>query len=205
MPGPVQATAIAKRDEGEGNVRRTLGRAICAALLGGTMLAVAAPAANATDNWDRPSQDFGSRSVGTTSDPQTFALVATCDAPTGGPGSLCAFPPGTGVHSYGAITATGPGFAIVPSTDICNARGGVLITSTWPSTDVCTLQVTFKPTSGGTKTGSLSTTTGPSGPLTVTLKGVGVGNGTGTTTAKKCKKKKKSRSAVAAKKCKKKK
>ncbi len=187
-------------------MRRSLSRAFCAVLLGGTMLAVAAPAASATDTWDRPSQDFGSRSVGTTSDPLQFALVAQCDAFTGGlPPNACISPP-NGVHSYGAITTTGP-FAIDPATDVCNARGGVLLTpfNTAP-VDVCTLQVSFKPTSAGTKTGSLSTTTSPSGaPLKVALKGIGVGNGTGTTTAKKkCKKKK--RSAVAAKKkCKKKK
>ncbi len=184
-------------------MRRSLSRAICAVLLGGTMLAVAAPAANAADAWDRPSQDFGSRSVGTTSDPQTFALVATCSADTGFPAFFCTNPPG-GIHSYGPITTAGVGFAIVPDTDGCNARGGVLVTSMFASSqDVCTLQVTFKPTSGGTKTGSLSTTTSPSGaPLKVALKGIGVGTGTTTTAKKKCKKKK--RSAVAAKKCKKK-
>ena len=168
------------------------------------MLAVAAPAANAADNWDRASQDFGSRSVGTTSDPQNFALVATCSADSGFPAFLCTTPPG-GIHNYGAITTTGPGFAIVPNTDICNnTRSGVLVTPQFASSqDVCTVQVTFKPTSGGVKTGSLSTTTSPSGaPLKVALKGIGVGTGS-TTTAKKCKKKK--RSASAAKKCKKRK
>lgn len=169
------------------------------------MLAVAAPAANATDNWDRGSQDFGSRNVGTTSDPQTFALVATCSIGFGVPF------PGTDpcnpspIHDFGAITTTGQGFAILPATDACNARNGKLVTPTFfpPTVDVCTLQVTFKPTSGGVKTGSLSTTTSPSGtPLKVALKGIGVGTGN-TTTAKKCKKKK--RSASAAKKCKKRK
>jgi hypothetical protein len=98
---------------------------------------------------------------------------------------------------------TGP-FVIDPATDVCNARGGVLLTpAASQPVDVCTLQVAFKPTSGGVKTGSLSTTTSPSGtPLKVALKGIGVGTGN-TTTAKKCKKKK--RSAVAAKKCKKRK
>ncbi len=179
---------------------------MCAALLGGTMLAAAAPAANAADFWDKASADFGSRSVGTKSDPQTFTLVATCDAPTGVPPSPCAFP-GAGVHNYGAITTTGPGFAIVPSTDACAARSGVLVTAMFPGVDTCALQVTFTPTLGGAVNGTLSTTTSPSGtPVKVALKGIGVATGTGTgttTTAKKCKKKK--RSASAAKKCKKKK
>jgi hypothetical protein len=82
---------------------------------------------------------------------------------------------------------------------------------------VCTLQVTFQPTSGGVKNGTLSTTTSPSGsPLSVALTGIGVATGKkktpgttttpGQTTPKKCKKKGKKRSASAAKKkCKKKK
>ncbi len=171
------------------------------------MLAVAAPAANASDFWTVPSFDFGSRSVGTTSDPQTFALEATCSTGLGIPfpnTDPCSPSP---IHDFGAITTTGQGFAIVQDTDTCNARNGRLVTPTFfpPTVDVCTLQVTFKPTSGGSKTGSLSTTTSPSGaPLKVALKGIGVGNGAGTTTAKKkCKKKK--RFASAAKKCKKKK
>ena len=139
---------------------------------------------------------------------QTFALVAQCDAFTG-PSLICTSPP-NGVHSYGAITTTGP-FAIDPATDACNAQGGVLLTpAASQPIAVCTLQVAFKPTSGGVKNGTLSTTTSPSGaPLSVTLKGTGIltgnGNGTGTAT-KKCKKKGKKRSASAAKKkCKKKK
>jgi len=165
------------------------------------MLAVAAPAASAADNWDRPSQDFGNQNVGSTSDAKQFVLIATCDAFNGFPSFTCASPP-NGVHQYGAITTTGP-FAIDPDTDVCNARGGVLFTQTaGQPTDICTLQVAFKPTSSGVKTGSLRTTTSPSGnPLTVTLKGTGIGTGT---TAKKCKKKKRSAS-VAKKKCKKKK
>ncbi len=167
------------------------------------MLAVAAPAASATDNWDRPSQDFGNQNVGSTSDPLQFVLVATCDAYTGGlPPNACIVP-ANGVHSYGAITTTGP-FAIDPATDVCNARGGVLLTpfNTAP-VDICTLQVAFKPTSSGVKTGSLRTTTSPSGnPLIVTLKGTGIP--TGQAAKKKCKKKKRSASA-AKKKCKKKK
>jgi hypothetical protein len=160
-------------------VNRTLKRTICAALLGGTMLATAAPAANAADHWDRASQDFGSRSVGTTSDPQTFALVATCDAFNGVSPFQCLSPP-SGVHSYGAITVTGSGFAIDPATDVCNARGGVLLTpNIGQPTDVCTLQVTFKPTSGGVVNGTLSTTTSPTGtPLKVALKGIGVATAT---------------------------
>jgi hypothetical protein len=173
------------------------------------MLAVAAPAASASDNWDRPSQDFGNQNVGTTSDPALqFALIAQCDA-FAGPTLFCTSPP-NGVHNYGAITTTGP-FAIDPATDACNARGGVLLTpGASQPVDVCTLQVAFKPTSGGVKNGTLSTETSPLGvPLTVALKGTGIltgnGNGTGTTT-KKCKKKGKKRSASAAKKkCKKKK
>jgi hypothetical protein len=183
-------------------VKRTLRRTVVAGLLGCAMVLVAAPAANASDSWDRPSQDFGNQNVGSTSDPQTFALVATCDAPSGVPPSPCAFP-GSGVHNYGAITTTGPGFAIVPSTDVCTARGGILVTPTYPtSVDTCTLQVTFTPTLGGAVNGTLSTTTSPTGsPVKVALKGIGVATPT-TTTAKKCKKKK--RSASAAKKCKKK-
>jgi hypothetical protein len=186
-------------------VNRSLSRAICAVLLGGAMLAVGVPAASAADNWDRASQDFGSRSVGTTSDPQTFALIAQCDAFGGFPTFPCTSPT-NGVHSYGAITTTGPGFAIVPDTDVCNARGGVLLTqSVGQPVDSCTLQVTFKPTAGGVANGTLTTTTSPSGtPVKVTLKGIGVATpATTTPTKKKCKKKK--RSASAAKKCKKKK
>jgi hypothetical protein len=178
------------------------------------MLVVAVPAASAADNWDRASQDFGSRNAGTKSDPAQFALVATCDA-FAGTALLCTSPP-NGVHTYGAITTTGP-FAIDPATDVCNARGGVLITpAASQPVDVCTLQVSFQPTSGGVKNGTLSTQTSPSGlPLTVTLKGIGVATGKkktpgtttpGQTTPKKCKKKGKKRSASAAKKkCKKKK
>lgn len=179
------------------------------------MLAVAAPAASAADFWSEQSHDFGNQNVGSTSEPQTFAITATCDA--FGP-TVCTSPatPGPGVHSYGAITATGPGFAIVPGeTDVCNARGGTLLTpSTSMPVDTCIEQVTFKPTSGGVVNGTLSTTTSPSGlPLTVALKGTGIltgkgnGNGTGTgTTKKKCKKKaKKGSASVAKKKCKKKK
>ncbi len=180
------------------------------------MLVAAAPAANAADAWNESSHDFGNQNVSSASGPATFALVATCSADTGFPSFACTSPP-SGVHNYGAITATGPGFAIVPGdTDICNARSGVLVTPTFTgSQDACTLQVTFKPTSGGVVTGSLSTTTGPTGPLTVALKGTGIatgkGTGTGTGTGqgqtgkKKCKKKGKKRSASAAKKkCKKK-
>jgi hypothetical protein len=186
-------------------VKRTLNRAICAALLGGSMLAVAAPAASAADSWSEPSHDFGNQNVGSTSEPQTFAITATCDA-FSGIDLHCDSPPG-GVHNYGAITTTGP-FAIDPATDVCNARGGLLLTpGAGQPVDVCTLQIAFKPTSGGVKNGTLSTTTSPSGlPLTVTLKGTGILTGNGTTTAKKkCKKKKKSRLASSAKKkCKKK-
>jgi hypothetical protein len=171
------------------------------------MLAVAAPAASAADNWDRPSQDFGNQNAGSTSDPQTFALVATCDAfsPIAPFSCLSPASQGPGVHSYGAITTTGP-FAIDPNTDACNAQGGVLLTQTIATpTAVCTLQVTFKPTSQGVVNGSLSTTTSPNGnPVSVALKGTGIG--TATQTGKKCKKKGKKRSASAAKKkCKKKK
>ena len=175
-------------------------RAICAAMLCGAMLAVAAPTATATDSWTEPSFDFGNQNVGTTSAPHTFGLVATCDAP--GVGNICVVPPGF-VHSYGPISATGSGFAIVPDTDACKPRGGALVTPLFGSTDACTLEVAFKPTSGGVKNGTLTTTTSPAGlPLQVTLKGTGILTGT-TTAKKKCKKKK--RSASAAKKCKKKK
>jgi hypothetical protein len=172
------------------------------------MLAVAAPAASASDFWDRPSNDFGNENVGDTSEPAQFVLTATCDAFDGTfPIPQCVSPPG-GVHNYGPIATTGP-FTINPATDSCNGGGGVLLTqSVAVPVAQCTLQITFKATSGGVKTGTLSTTTSPSGlPLTVTLKGTGIltGNGTGTTT-KKCKKKGKKRSASAAKKkCKKKK
>jgi hypothetical protein len=183
-----------------------LSKAICAALLGGAMLAVAAPAANASDTWGTTSVDFGNQNVGSTSDPAQFVLAAICDAGVGNPGTVCSVPP-SGAHSYVGITTTGP-FAIVPDTDGCKARGYLLSTPIWPSVDTCTLQVTFNPTSGGVKSGTLSTTTSPVGPLVVALKGTGIltGNGTGTgTTKKKCKKKGKKRSASAAKKCKKKK
>jgi hypothetical protein len=193
-------------------LRRTLRRGLCAGLLGSVMLVAAAPAANAADFWNVPSSDFGNQNVGSTSEATTFALQATCNAPIAPPfNNNCASPAG-GVHNFGAITTTGPGFAIVPDTDVCNARGGVLITGTFPSVDVCTIQVTFKPTSGGVVTGTLSTTTGPTGPLSVALKGTGIATGKGgqgTTTpgqtGKKCKKKGKKSSATAAKKkCKKK-
>ena len=193
-------------------MRRTLSKAICAVLLGGAMLAVAAPAASAADFWDRPSQDYGNMNVGSTSDPLQYVLTATCDQLDNSfPIQQCVNPPG-GVHSYGAITTSGP-FTIDPNTDVCNARGGVLMTQfAQTPVDQCTLQITFKPTSGGVVNGTLSTTTSPSGaPLTVALKGTGIltgkGNGNGTgTTKKKCKKKGKKRSASAAKKkCKKKK
>jgi hypothetical protein len=176
------------------------------------MLAVTAGTASASDTWDRASQDFGNQNVGSTSDPLQFVMIAQCDAPAGPPPAPCAVP-GAGIHQYGPITVTGPGFAINPGTDVCNARGGVLQTPIFPSVDTCTLQVTFKPTSGGVVKGSLSTATSPAGvPLTVALKGTGIltgngngngagnGNGTGTTN-KKCKKKGKKSSAVAAKKC----
>jgi len=166
------------------------------------MLAVAVPAASAADSWSEQTFDFGNQNAGSTSAPHTFGLTATCDA--GGLGNLCIVPPGF-THTYGTISTTGAGFAIVPDTDVCAARGGTLITPVLGSADVCTLDVVFKPTSGGVKNGTLSTTTSPSGsPLTVALKGTGIltGNGTGTT-KKKCKKKK--RFASSAKKCKKKK
>ncbi len=197
-------------------LRRPIRRVLLAGLLGSVMLVAAAPAANAADAWNESSHDFGNQNVGSASDPTTFALVASCSADNGFPAFTCTSPPG-GVHSYGAITTTGPGFAIVPgNTDVCNARGGVLVTPQFTgSQDVCTLQVTFKPTSGGVVNGSLRTTTSPTGtPLTVALKGTGIGTGKspGTTTTpgqtgkKKCKKKGKKRSAAAAKKkCKKKK
>ena len=104
---------------------------------------------------------------------------------------------------YGATTATGSGFAIVPGDRRLQRPGRSPDYA--PSSrrvDVCTTQVVFKPTSGGTKTGSLRPRPAHPAPLTVALKGIGVGTGT-TTTAKKCKKKK--RSAVAAKKCRKRK
>ena len=141
-------------------VRRTIRTGLLAGLLGSAMLVVAAPAANASLNRDRASFDFGSRSVGTTSDPQTFALIANCDAPSGIPG-ICGSPASFDTIA-GLPTTTGTGFAIVPATDGCTARGGVLITPTFPGADVCTLQVIFKPTSGGTKTGKLQAPAGPS-------------------------------------------
>jgi hypothetical protein len=185
--------------------RRIFRRGLRLGLLGSLMLAAAAPAANAADSWSVSSFDFGSHSVGSTSPPQTFALAATCDAGT----PFCTLPAGGG-HDYGAITASGPGFAIVPATDICNARNGFLITPVVGSVDSCTLQVTFKPTSGGAVTGGLNTENGPD----VALKGTGISTGNpktpgatapGQTAKKKCKKKGKKRSAAAAKKkCKKK-
>ena len=200
-------------------LRRSFRRGLLAGLLGSMMLVVAVPAANAADFWDRPSQDFGNQNAGTTSDPLQFVLEATCDANSGPPSFTCTSPPG-GVHQFGAITVTGP-FAFVPNTDVCNARGGVLSTPTATQPiDVCTLQLAFKPTSGGVVNGSLSTTTSPAGtPLSVALKGTGIatgktgnGGGAGTTPGqtgkkKKCKKKGKKHSASAAKKkkCKKKK
>jgi hypothetical protein len=177
-------------------VRRTLSRAICAALLGGTMLAVAVPAANAALFWDTSSFDFGSRNVGTTSAPHTFGLTAICESSSGSPPFLCTNPPFPGA-TFGTPTATGAGFAIVPETNSCVA--GFLPVPTLGASSACVTQVTFKPTSDGTKTGKLETPAGPA----IALKGIGVGTGTTTTTAKKCKKKK--RSAVAAKKCKKRK
>jgi hypothetical protein len=191
-------------------VRGTFRRGLLAGLLGCATLAVVAPAANASDSWNSTSFDFGSRQVGTTSAPQAFALVATCDLGLPPPNPPLCTLPGGGAHNYGAITTTGPGFAIVPDTDVCNARNGLLITPVVGIVDVCTLEVTFKPTSAGTKTGTLTTTTSPSGnPISVALRGTGVAplNGQGTTaTPKKCKKKGKKRSASAAKKkCKKKK
>jgi hypothetical protein len=178
------------------------------------MLAVGAPAANAADVLAPSSFDFGNQNVGTPTpkdDTPTFVIQATCDA-FNFPPVACISPP-SGVHSYGAITVAGPGFAIVPDTDVCNARGGVLVTpSSSQPVDACTLQVTFKPTSGGVKTGKLTTTSSPpspsnptGAPLTATLKGTGIVTGNpGTTAKKKCKKKKRSASA-AKKKCKKKK
>jgi hypothetical protein len=176
------------------------------------MLAVGAPAANAADVLAPASFDFGNQNVGTPTpkdDTPTFVIQATCDLYNNGlPPNACLVPP-SGVHSYGAITVAGPGFSIVPDTDVCNARGGVLLTpSNFQPADACTLQVTFKPTSGGVKTGTLTTQTSPSGaPLNATLKGTGIVTGNpGTTTKKKCKKKKKrSASAAKKKKCKKKK
>lgn len=169
------------------------------------MLAVAAPAASAADSWNVPSFDFGSRTVGTTSDPHAFAITATCDAFSGSIPFQC-LSPSSGVHSYGPITVTGSGFAIDPDTDVCNALGGVLFTPNLSQpVFVCTLQVTFKPTSGGVKNGTLSTTTSPSGaPLKVALKGTSIATGNGTGTGKKKCKKKKKRFASSAKKCKKK-
>jgi hypothetical protein len=82
----------------------------------------------------------------------------------------------------------------------------VLATPNFLGSNVCVTQVTFTPTSAGTKTGSLDTPSGPD----VALTGIGVATGKktpgattpGQTTTKKCKK----RSASAAKKkCKKKK
>jgi hypothetical protein len=193
----------AKKWEREIEVKRTLRRTVVAALLGCAMLVVAAPVASAADFWNESSHDFGNQNVGSTSAPTTFALEATCDAFNPGlPPNACLVPT-NGVHNYGAITTTGP-FAIDPATDVCNARGGTLLTpfNTQP-VDVCTLQVTFKPTSGGVVAGRLSTTTSPTGsPLSVALKGTGIS--TGTQTGKKCKKKGKKSAASAAKKCKKK-
>jgi hypothetical protein len=188
-------------------VRGTFRKGLLAGLLGGVMLVAAAPAANAADFWDRPSQDFGNQNVGSTSDPLPFVLTATCDAFNGGlPGAACLVPTG-GVHNYGAITTTGP-FTIDPATDTCNGANGVLVTPTnFIPVAQCVLQITFKPTEGGVVNGTLSTTTSPAGasstgglPLTVALKGTGIltGKGTGTGTGqgqtgkkKKCKKKKK--------------
>jgi hypothetical protein len=169
------------------------------------VLAVAAPAASAADSWTEQSFDFGNQNVGSTSDPHLFGLTAFCSAHAGPVGGFVCTSPPSGVHNYGDITATGPGFAIVPGdTDVCNARAGLLVTPLANGADNCTLEVTFKPTSGGVVNGTLTTETSPSGsPLKVALKGTGIL--TGQPGAKKCKKKKKKKSAAAAKKCKKKK
>jgi hypothetical protein len=186
-------------------LQRTLRRGLCAGLLGSVMLVAAAPAANAALSWNPPTADFGNQNVGSTSDPRTFTLIATCDAP--GVGNACSNPPGGG-HVFGTPTATGAGFAIVPDTNSCVAQ--VLVTPVFGVPASCVTQITFTPTSAGTKTGSLDTPSGPD----VALSGSGVATGKGgqgtttpgqTQTGKKCKKKGKKRSASSAKKrCKKK-
>jgi hypothetical protein len=149
------------------------------------MLAVAVPVASAVDTWDRPSDDFGNQNVNSTSNPRQFVLTASCDAFDGSVFPQCIVPAG-GVHNYGPITTTGP-FTIDPATNVCDALDDVLLTpNASQPVQQCTLQVTFKPTSGGVKNGTLSTTTSPSGaPLTVALKGTGILTGNGTGTAKK--------------------
>jgi hypothetical protein len=163
------------------------------------MLIAAAPA-HATLSWNTPTFDFGQQEVGNASPATTFVLTATCDQVMLGACTM----PALGEHPVGGVTAPGDEFG-VETTDcpplLLTPLGGSI---------ACTARATFKPSSKGLKTGTLTTSFG----TLVALSGTGVLEGSGKngdgSGGKKCKKKKKkkSNSATAAKKkkkCKKKK
>jgi cytochrome c len=180
------------------------------ALSGAVIAMLAAVPATAGAAYTAPtSVDFGSLPVGTTSAPQTVTLTSDCSNLFVVPPPICLS--GSTTDLVNVSPGTTGDFAV---TTTCPAGLAPLFDGTSQS---CPLDVTFTPTAGGTRTGTLNTGTTGIGGLTpgptVSLTGTGLATptsagGAGTTpTAKKCKKKKKSRSAASAKKrkCKKKK
>jgi hypothetical protein len=160
-----------------------------------------APGAQASLGWDQTSHDFGGQSVGTASAPKTLTLTATCDGPDIVIMIFCGSPLG-GTHNFGSPTVTGEGFALG---DPNSCSTGFLSTFIFPSSATCTSTVTFTPMSGGAKTGTLATPTGPD----VSLSGTGVATQAASPAPvgakKKCKKAKRKASATKKKKCKKRK
>ena len=199
------------RNRGNRRGRRRLAASLAGA---GAALAIAAPGAQATLNWDETGYDFGSSNVGVAAAPKTFTLTATCDVAIVPP--LCTSPVG-GVHAFGIPSVTGDGFAIgTPNTCVT----GLLTTIQVLDLSTCQSTVTFTPASAGAKSGSLNLPSGPDIPLSGTaVDPAGTGGGGGASTGpgstggatgdntgtygpgakKKCKKRKK-RSAAAAKK-----
>lgn len=112
------------------------------------------------------SANFGSQQVNTVSAPRSFVLTAQV----------------TDVLLPLTISTTGD----FSQTNTCPSQLGFLLTSS------CTINVTFRPTAIGTRSGVLSSTTLLVGGPTASLTGVGTdqaGSGKGDVKANKCKKK----------------
>jgi hypothetical protein len=167
-----------------------------ATLLCGAMLAVTAPSAHAALSWDTASHDFGGHNVGTSTS-RTFTLTATCTSTDDFP--FCTNPM-SGLHSFGAPSVIGTGFAI-GSPNTCSS--GFLQTTFFVTPATCETTVVFSPVAATAHTGLLATPNGPD----IALSGTGVAPAsTPPAPTKRCKKQKKGKKgAAAAKKCKRKK
>jgi hypothetical protein len=190
IAGPPSSWNPAAGKPGGGHI---LHRIVLLAAFMAAMTASIPATASASELAAPTSLDLGSVDVGTTTAAKTTTLTHNCD---GVVPPLCL----VGMSFTPTIGITGD-FA---QTNDCPP---ILNTIFFPGSVSCTISVTFTPTAGGSRTGTLST--GVGGP-TVPLSGTGIAapvvpTTTPAPTMKKCKKAKKHSASAAKKKCKKKK